>query len=108
MQHLSPDLAPVKKPIEWGHAPHSHPGATPTHSPEPHGPIPLGPGGGSTAYLSQAFSGLLGDGHTESLDAKPGGGDPAPVAKPKPGVFPGVHDLTGTSGGLAAGKRSRT
>lgn len=67
----------------------------------------LGPGGGSAESLTQTFGGMFGDGHAQAL-AGAQAGPAAAVAKPDPGLFPGVTDLTKEYGALANGKRAST
>lgn len=66
-------------------------------------PTVHGPGGGSTESLTKTFGGMFGD--TPAQQAAP---VQTAQAQAKPGLYPGVTDLTGTYGGLAAGKRSGT
>ena len=59
-----------------------------------------GPGGGTTESLTKTFGGMFGDAPAPTQQQAP--------APTKPGVYPGVTDLTGTYGALAAGKRHST
>lgn len=72
------------------------------HPADDHAQALHGPGGGNAADLSEVFGGMFDEGAAAKAPA------PAPAKKPTPGVFPGVTDLTGEYGKLAAGKRSRT
>lgn len=55
-----------------------------------------GPGGGTVEALSKTFGGMYADPAAQA------------AVKAKPGVYPGVNDLTGKYGNLASGKRSST
>lgn len=68
-------------------------------------PTVHGPGGGSPESLTKTFGGMFGDSPAQGATPQQA---PDQQTKTKPGLYPGVTDLTGTYGALAAGKRSST
>lgn len=70
-------------------------------------PVSHGPGGGSTESLTKAFGGMFGEPQQQAPSTATKQA-PAPPVKTTPGIYPGVTDLTGEYGELAAGKRSST
>ena len=103
-------LAPVKKqPAEMLPGPVAQPrGAGPAGPVQVQAaPVPqalLGAGGGQAEHLARAFRGLV---ETEGASDSLAGGQVA-AAPQKPGLYPGVTDLTGKYGGLSAGTRKST
>lgn len=67
-------------------------------------PAHKGPGGGTPEALGKAL-GMFSDAPPKAQAGKDAKAEPP---KQVPGVYPGVKDLTGTYGALAAGKRSET
>lgn len=76
--------------------------------PTAQGTLLRGPGGGSVESLNRAFGNMFADAPERAVPGK--GTKEQPTAPPKqvPGVYPGVKDLTGDYGALAAGQRSST